>query len=238
MVNALLPLALREACVRRRGKVLVGPVSIEIADPGATMVLGPNGAGKTTLLRLMHGLERADSGSVSWGIGQERARSAQAFVFQSPIIMRRTVLENLAYPLRLGGLSRASARARAEKQAGCVGLDDALALPALSLSAGEKQKLATARALIGNPDVLFLDEPTANLDGRAKGDIEAILKGAEREGTKIILATHDLGQARRLGRDIVFLCRGKVLERGPVNQFLDAAMTPEGAAFVRGEIVE
>ena len=185
MVGSILPLRLEAAAVRRGGNRLVGPVDIEIGAEGVTMVIGPNGSGKTSLLRLMHGLERAAEGRVRWAVPRTEALTRQAYVFQNPILMRRHVVGNIAYPLLVHGVRRAEARRRAAGWAEKIGLGEALERPASSLSGGERQKLALARALIRRPEILFLDEPCANLDGRATREIEAILAAARDGGTRI-----------------------------------------------------
>lgn len=237
-MSAILPLRLDGASVMRRGKRLVGPVDLTVEGHGVTMVIGPNGSGKTSLLRLMHGLERAREGRVSWASPVAEAQARQAFVFQAPIMMRRSVTDSIAYPLRLSGQRRAEARAAAAEAARAVGLGHALDLPATSISGGEKQKLALARALIRRPEVLFLDEPCANLDGRATREIEDILTRARETGTRIVMSTHDMGQARRLADEVVFLVRGRILEHCPVGRFFSAPATEEAKAFIEGGIVE
>lgn len=235
---ALFPLTVRGAETRRRGARLVGPVDLDLDARGTTVVVGPNGSGKTSLLRMLHGIARLSRGSVEWAAPIAAARARQAFVFQRPVMLRRSVLGNVAYPLRLVGLGRAEARARAEDWIARVGLGGMEARPAAQLSGGEQQKLALARALVRRPDALFLDEPTAALDGRATREIEAILADARGTGTRLIMSTHDMGQARRLGTDVVFLLRGRVHERAPAPAFFDGPATTEARAFLRGDIVE
>jgi tungstate transport system ATP-binding protein len=238
MVNTILPLVMTGAVVKRRGKILLGPVDLTISSGGFTIILGPNGAGKTTLLRALHGLEKLAKGELHWQVPVIEARPRQAFVFQSPIMMRRTVRDNLAYPLTLHGVAKPEARARAEVWAAKIGLGAALDQQAPLLSGGEKQKLALARALIRAPEILFLDEPCANLDGRSTREIEAILKGAQADGTRILMSTHDIGQARRLATNIVFLMDGKIIESVPATGFFDAPKTPQAIALLKGDIVE
>jgi len=139
---SLLPLRLSGVTVRKRGRVILGPVSLEVTAQGFTMVLGPNGAGKSTLLRVMHGLDRAATGKVAWQIGQAASRARQAFVFQTPTMMRRSVVESIAYPLRLHGMARRPAHVEAETFAARVGLGEMLNRPAGVLSGGEVQLLA------------------------------------------------------------------------------------------------
>jgi len=202
------------------------------------MVIGPNGAGKTTLLRLMHGLQRCSGGEINWMVPQAQARQHQAYVFQSPIMMRRRVVDSIAFPLILRGASKAEARERALSCAGRFGLGELLQSWAPMLSGGEKQKLSLARALITKPEILFLDEPCANLDGSATREIEAILQLAQKEGTRIVMSSHDMGQVRRLADDVIFMLDGKVHERADAGSFFAAPSTSEARAFINGDIVE
>ena len=238
VVMEMFPLRLDAAEVRSRGKRLIGPIDLELSGVGVTVVIGPNGSGKTSFLRMLHGITRLSHGAITWSCPEPAARAQQAFVFQTPVVLRRSVLDNLAYPLRLQGLARKPARARARGWADRIGLGHALDRPATRLSGGERQKLTLARALIRNPRLLFLDEPCAALDGAATREIEAILVAAAAAGTRIIMSTHNLGQARRLGTEIVFLLDGRVHEVGPAHEFLDHPKTPEAGQFLRGDIVE
>lgn len=233
-----LAVALRDICVRRRGKTILGPVSLDIGGRGFTVVMGPNGAGKTTLLKVLHGVERISSGSVQWSVPDAVARQTQAYVFQRPVMLRRTVRQNLAYPLKLIGTARPEIEKAVDHWAAQTGLTDMLERPATRLSGGEKQKLALGRALIRTPKLLFLDEPCANLDGRSTREIETVLQQANAAGTRIVMTTHDFGQARRLAGDLVFLLNGKIHETGPAPQMMRAPQTPEARAFFEGEIVE
>jgi tungstate transport system ATP-binding protein len=237
MVATILPLELNAVQITRRGRRILGPVSLTIAGGGVTIVLGPNGSGKTSLLRAMHGLERVGPGSVRWHRPVAEARTRQAFVFQTPIVMQRPVLDSIAYPLRLAGVAKAEARRRASQAAADVGLGDRLDLPAPLQSGGEKQKQALARALIRDPEVLFLDEPCANLDGNSTAEIEALLIRARDRGTRIVMSTHNVGQARRLASDVLFLYRGLIRESGPAGAFFDGPATPEAQAYVRGDLL-
>ncbi len=238
MVGSPPSATLRDICVKRRGKTILGPVNLDLSADGFTIVLGPNGAGKTTLLKVLHGVERISSGTVNWSVPAAVARQTQAYVFQRPVMLRRTVRQNLAYPLTLVGAPAAEIEDRVRHWAGQTGLTDMLDRPATRLSGGEKQKLALGRALIRTPKVLFLDEPCANLDGRSTREIETVLQRANADGTRIIMTTHNLGQARRLASDIVFLLNGKIHEQGQATDVLSAPQTAEATAFFKGEIVE
>lgn len=231
---SMFPMTLDQVVVRRRGKVILGPVDLVVDQGGPLIVLGPNGSGKTTLLRVMHGIERINGGRVTWA---KNSPERHAFVFQSPIIMRRSVMENLAYPLRLARVPKGDVADRVAHWLARIGLEQAGSSPASRLSGGERQKLALARALIRKPDVLFLDEPCANLDGHATREIEALLQDTAARGTRIIMATHDMGQARRLAQRLIFMLDGKIHETGAAAGSFAQPKTDALAAFLRGDIV-
>lgn len=237
-MSTLFPLKVRGATTSRRGKVLVGPVDLDLDGRGTCVVIGPNGSGKTSFLRMLHGAARLGKGEITWACPTEEARHHQAFVFQRPVMLRRSVEDNIAYPLLSHGANRVDARARARDWAGRVGLGEMLERHAPVLSGGEQQKLALARALIAEPKLLFLDEPCAALDGRATREIEEILVAAKASGTRLILSTHDMGQARRLADEVVFLLHGKVHETGPSADFFEHPRTMQARAFLNGDIVE
>ena len=164
-------------------------------------------------------------------------RAGQAFVFQTPILMRRSVRDCIAYPLRLDGVPRAMARDRAAAAAARVGLAARLSQPAETLSGGERQKLALARALIRAPQLLLLDEPCASLDPRATAEIEAILREAAVAGTRIVMSTHDAGQARRLAGEVLFLHQGRLTDAGPAPAFFGGTRSPEASAHIQGVLL-
>ena len=148
MVTPLLPAHMRDVSVTRRGKRLLGPLDLTLGKTGFTILLGPNGAGKTTFLKALHGLERLSTGAVTWAVPNDLARMRQAYVFQSPVMLRRSVRANLGYPLAILGQPKAQVNKAVEAWAARIGLTPALDRPATGLSGGEKQKLALARALI------------------------------------------------------------------------------------------
>ncbi|MDH3738747.1 MAG: ATP-binding cassette domain-containing protein [Alphaproteobacteria bacterium] len=235
---SILPLTLKGAEVFGGGRRVLGPVDHSVCGGGATVLLGPNGAGKTTFLKSCHGIVRLSVGSSEWAVPTGEANLRQAYVFQTPILLRRTVLDNVSYPLMVRGASRRAARNTASRHLADVGLEELADQRASVLSGGEKQKLSIARALVTDPEVLFLDEPTASLDGRSTREIEAILLAARDRGKKLLMATHDLGQARRIGSEILFLLNGKIHETGPADKFFAGPATAEASAFLKGDIVE
>ena len=157
-------------------------------------------------------------------------------VFQRPVMLRRSAVANVSYALKLAGVAPRERELRARDVLEAVGLAGITERPARVLSGGEQQRLAIARAWALGPEVLFLDEPTANLDPGATRDIEAIIGQIHASGTKIVMTTHNLGQARRLGDEILFLSQGRLVERSPVDQFFTKPASAEADAFIRGEL--
>ena len=231
----MFPLTLSAVTVRRKGKRLLGPIDLILNGSGVTTIIGPNGSGKTTLLRVMHGIERISGGSAKWAIPDADARAAQSYVFQTPIMLRRSVADNLRYPLQLRRTTKPDQERDITYWGDKAELSAQLHMPANRLSGGERQKLALARALITKPALIFLDEPCASLDGHATREIEALLHDTAQSGTRVVLATHDMGQANRLGTDAIFLVAGEVKEAG--NDILNDPQTLELEAFLRGDIV-
>lgn len=216
---------------------IIDDISIEIASGPPTLLIGPNGSGKSTLIRLAMGLMAPTRGRITWGGRAETGGHRRAIVFQRPVMLRRTAAANIDYALAAGGFPRHGRAARIADLLAQVGLAPLAERPARRLSGGEQQRLALARALARAPDILFLDEPTASLDPAATKAVEDIVRDVAQHGVKIVMATHDLGQARRLGHDIVFMVRGRVRERAGAEQFFTAPATSEAAAFVRGDLV-
>jgi tungstate transport system ATP-binding protein len=233
----ILPLLLDGVAYSVDGKPLVDAVSIRFEAGPRTVILGPNGAGKSLLLRLCHGLLQPTAGRIAWmGPGAAQAAQRQAMVFQRPLMLRRSALANVAYPLKLRGVPAAARRARAEEALARTGLAAQAGQAARRLSVGEQQRLALARAWVSEPEVLFLDEPTASLDPAATFAVEEIAQAIHRAGTKIIMTTHDLAQARRLADEIVFLHRGQLLEHRPAADFFAQPITIEAQAFLAGTL--
>jgi len=235
--HGILPLTLERVCFEAGGRRIVEGVSAEIAAGPATIILGANGAGKSVLMRLMHGLLQPTSGTLAWHESRaERVRRGQAMVFQRPVLLRRSALGNVLYALELARVPAAERERQAIDALREVGLLEVAQRPARVLSGGEQQRLALARAWALHPEVLFLDEPTANLDPGATREIENVIKAFDAAGTKIVMSTHNLGQARRLGDEVLFIHEGRLAERAPVAQFFAQPASPEAAAFLKGEL--
>jgi len=225
-----LPLAFETVSLRARGVAIVSDLTLDIGPGAPTVLLGPNGSGKSTLLRLAMNLVRPTSGRVTWGQRNEPDERL-AMVFQRPVMLRRTAAANVAYALARHDPARVHALL---VQVGLAHLADR---PARKLSGGEQQRLALARALARDPEILFLDKPTASLDPAATKAVEDIVGAVAASGVKIVMATHELGQARRLAGDIIFLARGRLIERAQAAAFFNAPQTTEAAAFLRGDLV-
>jgi len=230
----ILPLKAHELRFAVGGRTLIAPLSLEIAAGPSTVIVGANGAGKSVLMRLMHGLLAPSSGTVVWS--GDNARRKQAMVFQRPVLLRRSALANVTYALKLASVPRSEREGMALEALDSVGLASLANRPARVLSGGEQQRLALARAWALHPEVLFLDEPTASLDPSSTREIERVIQAFDAAGTKIIMATHNLGQARRLGDEVLFLHQGRLVERAPVEQFFSRPATPEASAFIKGEL--
>ena len=231
----MLPLVLDQVSFAVNGRTLIDRISAEIGAGPRTIILGSNGAGKSVLMRLCHGLLRASSGRIEWR-GANGGRQRQAMVFQRPVMLRRSALANVIYAMKLAAIAPRERELRARDVLDAVGLSHLAERPARMLSGGEQQRVALARAWALNPEVLFLDEPTANLDPGATRDIESIIAQIHASGTKIIMSTHNLGQARRLGDEILFLYQGRLAERSPVERFFRQPASPEAASFIRDEL--
>ena len=233
----MLPLELNQLTFGVNGTSIINGISAKIEAGPRTIILGPNGAGKSVLMRLCHGLLEPTSGSIVWhGARNIDVRRRQAMVFQRPVMLRRSALANVVYGLQLAGKSRRESTLRAMDVLEVVGLEHQADRAARVLSGGEQQRLALARAWALGPDVLFLDEPTANLDPASTQDIERIIQAIHASGTKIIMTTHNLGQARRLGDEIVFISNGRLMEHTPIDRFFKEPASSEAAAFIKGEL--
>jgi tungstate transport system ATP-binding protein len=237
--SAVLPIRGQRLVVDRGGRRLIDGIDIEIGGAGALVLMGPNGAGKSLLLRVLMGLVAPDAGQVLWGNAPpDRARAAKiGFAFQRPVLLRRSALANVVYALKAAGIPAGEREARARSALRHAGLEHLAHAPARVLSGGEQQRLTIARALAVGPEVLMLDEPTANLDPPSTAAIETLIRDARNEGTRIVFVTHDVGQARRLADEIVFLHQGRIIERKSPGAFFHAPATAEARAFLNGELV-
>ena len=232
----ILPLAVKDLGFRIGEVTVLNGVSLNVAPGTRNIVMGANGAGKSVLLRLLHGLLTPTVGSVRWSLADDAAvRRAQAMVFQRPVMLRRSVRENIEFALKLAGAPEL--RYAAEVALDRVGLLRLADRPARLCSGGEQQRVALARAWALQPELLFLDEPTASLDPAATRSIEETIAAMHAHGTTIVMTTHDLGQARRLADRVLFLHHGRLVEDAAAAIFFQQPTSPEATAFIRGELL-
>jgi len=235
---------LRDLAKEYNSRRVLSVERLDIRQGEIFALVGPSGAGKSTLLRLLNFLEPPTGGSIRF-LGAEfsasrpvplQLRRRVTTVFQRPTLLNRSVWANVRYGLQLRG--RRNAARQVEMALEHVGLTDLARQHARTLSGGEAQRVALARAMVLQPDVLLLDEPTANLDPYNVGLIEDIVRSLNRErGTSLVLVTHNVFQARRLAHRVALLLEGQIVEVADVESFFQSPRDPRTAAFVRGEMV-
>lgn len=237
--DSILPISANALVMERDGRRLIDNLSLDFDGQGISVILGPNGAGKSLLLRQLAGLLKPDAGKVTWAgraPSQERVRRL-GFVFQKPVLLRRSALANIKYALAAHQVPLGLRGKKAEEALQRAGLLERADQAARLLSGGEQQRLALARALACDPEVLILDEPTASVDPSSTLAIERMVRGAAGLGAKIILVTHDIGQAQRLADEVIFLHHGRLVERTPARRFFQEPKSLEAAAYLRGDIL-
>ena len=238
MTPAILPLEVEGLGFSAGGKSLLRGLSFKVTSGQRIVLLGPTGAGKSLTLRLCHGLERPSAGSVTWrGPRGAEAKLHQAMVFQRPILLRRSAAANIDYALSVRGVERAERPLRIAAALAQVGVEALADRPARVLSGGERQLLALARAAALAPEILFLDEPTASLAPAAARRVEQAIAAIHEAGATIVMTTHDLGQARRLADEVLFLHHGRLREHAPADRFFAEPASAEARAFLRGELL-
>ncbi len=226
-------ITLESVSLNHNGEKLLDDVTAKIPQQGVTGLIGPNGAGKSLLLRTIVGLVAPSSGSVTI----TNPDSEPALVFQKPVLLRRTVRGNLTHALKVAGVARAKRPGRLAELLVGAQLTRLAENPARTLSGGEQQRLAIARALASDPKMLLLDEPTASLDPSATKSIEDQIKAIANSGVKIVIVTHNRDQAMRLCDDILFLHKGCVLEHTDAHSFLNSPKSDIAKAYFAGELL-
>jgi tungstate transport system ATP-binding protein len=232
-----LPILFSEVGILAGGVTIFDNISISFSAGAPTVLIGPNGSGKTTLLRAAMGLIPPARGRITWGGCEVSPPTRRAIMFQQPVMLRRSAAGNLRYALAAAGVPRAIRERRTAELLFLVGLDGLAGRPARRLSGGEQQRLSLARALARDPAVLFLDEPTASLDPAATKAIEDTVRAISARGIKVVMATHDLGEAKRIAGEIVLLHRGSVVESGPADRFFASPATEEAKNFIAGVLL-
>jgi len=232
-----LPLMFVDARIVAGDVTILDRITLTITAGSPTILIGPNGSGKTTLLRAAMGLVPLSSGRITWGGRETGAPTKSAITFQRPTMLRRTTAANIRYALAAAHVPRAKRQERTTELLTLVGLDGLGDRPARRLSGGEQQRLALARALARDPTALFLDEPTASLDPYATKAIEDLVRVVSARGVKVVMSTHDIGQAKRLAGDVVLLHRGRLIENAPATEFFATPHTQEARKFIAGELL-
>ena len=232
-----LPIVFEDVAIVARDITILDDISLLFLPGAPTVLIGPNGAGKTTLLRVAMGLIPVTRGRISWGGRDTASQHKRAIMFQRPAMLRRSTAGNVRYALAVAGVSRAVRDEYTADLLALVGLEGLERRPARRLSGGEQQRLALARALARDPAVLFLDEPTASLDPYATKAIEDIVRAIAARGVKVVMSTHDLGQAKRLAGNVVLLHRGRLVEDSPATEFFANPRTQEAYKFIAGELL-
>lgn len=238
--DGVLPLCASRLTLSREGRVLLDDVGLQLGcDDRISVLLGPNGAGKSLLIRVLADLIRADSGSVTWaGHAPDLRRIRRiGLVFAKPVLLRRSVMANMDYVFALAGVPKPERPHAIGKALARAGLDHLARQDVHALSSGEQQRLALARAIASAPDVLILDEPTANLDPASTGAIETQLCELRDRAVPILFITHDLAQAQRLADRVIFMHAGKILETTPAEEFFRKPRTQFAQRFIRGELL-
>jgi len=236
--RSLLPITLERVRLVRGGRALLDDVDVELARAPVTIIVGPNGAGKTQLLRVCRGLVTPTSGRVRWGEQAPRALDVRmGFVPQHPVMLRRSARANIDYALARAGAPRAQRPAMIRHALETVGLTGSADVGAGPLSGGERQRLAIARAWCQRPTAMLLDEPAAHLDPNATMAVEDTLETIATQGTRLVMCTHDLAQARRLADEVVFVQAGRIAEHARAQAFFEHPTALDAARFLAGELV-
>ncbi len=234
-VPGLRLVALRCASVRFGDVAALTEVDLSVHAGERIALVGANGSGKTTLLRLLVGLQPASSGDCVRHRSGPNA-STSAMLFQRPFLLHLSARRNLLLALWLRGVPWADRGRRADDALRRVGLFAERQRPARTLSGGQQQRLALARAWSLEPDILYLDEPTASLDPSAKREVEALIDAFARDGVTIVMSTHNLGQVKRLCRRVLYLESGRLVIDLPVERFFNDPLPTEAAQFLKGEL--
>ena len=219
-MNSILPLKIDQVWFKHAGEILLENITLRIEKGAPKILMGANGSGKTLLMRVAHGLLMPTQGKVSWAENKKNFGFVrQTMVFQKPIMLRRTVKENLLFALNTIEKDRTIKEQIVQNALGEINHSHKADAYAPTLSQGEQQKLAIIRACLLKPEVLFLDEPTSNIDPHYTREIESLIRDVSNQGTQIIMATHNIDQAKRLNGEILFMKKGRLIDKRNTNEF-------------------
>ncbi|MEG3592101.1 MAG: ATP-binding cassette domain-containing protein [Pseudomonadota bacterium] len=229
-----LPLLVRKASLVMNKKKLLKEVSFNVQKNSILSIVGPNGAGKTSLLKVLHGIYELNSGSISWGAYSiNEIKKMQAMIFQNPLLLKRSVKENIEYVLKIRNYAKSEILNKTNEVLDLCNITELQNQQAHRLSGGEKQKLSIARAWVLNPNILFLDEPTLNLDPPSVYEIEDLIINMHEKDTFVMFASHDLRQVRKLSQEVVFLYDGKLIEKTESKQFFESSASDLTKSFIQ-----
>jgi tungstate transport system ATP-binding protein len=228
--------SLHGASVHFGGVTALRDVTLTLHRGERLVLVGANGSGKTTLLRLLHGLVGCEGRRVAHALVPEARAAVAAMLFQRPFLISLSARWNVLLGLWLRRVPRAERAERCRAALARVGLSAIADRPARELSGGQQQRLALARAWALRPDLLLLDEPTASLDPSAKREVETLIAAFARDGVTVVMSTHNLGQAKRLGTRVAYLEGGRLVVDLPVERFFDDELPAEAAQFLKGEL--
>ena len=216
-------------------------VDLTVEDGEVLCIIGPSGSGKSTLLRCLNMLETPDSGEVevdgvrvtTENLAQMRAR--MAMVFQNfNLFSHLSVLDNITIaPVHVKGIAKDKAAAKAMELLKLVGLADKADAYPRSLSGGQKQRVAIARALAMDPEIILSDEPTSALDPEMVGEVLDVMKKLAEEGMTMLVVTHEIGFAREVADDVIFMADGQIVESGTAEQIFENPVCERTRDFLR-----
>lgn len=234
--ESTLPISTRDLSLSINNSVIIKNVNLQIKNDGCTIIMGYNGAGKSTLLRLLSGLVKPTSGEIKWGKTGSEHPGSRAVVLQHPVMLRRSVRENIEYAMKVQGISRAVRARRLRNLLALCDLTHLTERQATIISGGEQQRLALARAMSTDPEVLFLDEPTASLDPSSTRSIENLISKNVKNSRNILMVTQNVAQAERLGDAVIFVHKGRIVEHTASSRFFSHSKSSVARAFLAGEL--
>ena len=215
----IFPLNIKNLNYMSKDKKILKDINLITSEKKITIIAGNNGSGKSTLLKILHGIIQHTSGTINWGeIPFHEVRKKQSMVFQNPILLNRTTFENIMYVAKIKNIETNESVDKIIKQ---LNLESIINIESKYLSGGEKQKVAIAMSIISNPKIIFLDEPTSQLDPVYKNEIENIITNLSEKNTKIFMTSHDIAQIDRIGKEIIFLDDGEIIFHDKVKDFIN-----------------
>ena len=213
----ILPLVINNLNFKINNNKILKNINLNSNEKNITIIAGNNGSGKSTLLKILHGLIETPINTIQWGeFSISEIKQSQSMVFQSPILLNRTTYENLLYVIKN---KKIKDKYYIDKIIEKLNLKSIEKVNAKYISGGERQKVSIAMSIIGEPRIIFLDEPTSQLDPSYKNEIESIINDLSENKTKIFMTSHDIAQIKRIGKEIIFLDKGEIIYNNTVEKF-------------------